>query len=83
MWLTDQFVRRPISVLIVGYAFLIFMTYLAVELEYFTISDSAPRDFLVWTDPMTVDLDMFNVANEYMDEEIGQSKQGIRSQSAN
>lgn len=32
---------------------------------------------------MTVDLDMFNVANEYMDEKIGQSKQGVRSQTAN
>lgn len=71
MWLTDQFVKRPISVLIVGYATLILMTYLSVQLEYFEISDSAPRDFLIWDDPMTVDLDMFNVANEYMDEKIG------------
>ena len=83
MWLTDQFVRRPISVLIVGYAVLIFLTYLSVTLEYFEISDTEPRDFLIWRDPKTVDLDMFNIANEYMEEKIGSSKQGIRSKTAN
>lgn len=50
MWLTDSFVNRPLSVLIIGYAVLIFLTYLSVELEYFVISDQSPRDFLIWSD---------------------------------
>ena len=43
MWLTDYFVKRPLSVLITGYAALIFLTYLSVALEFFMISDQIPR----------------------------------------
>lgn len=32
---------------------------------------------------MTIDLDMFNIANEYMNEKLSESKQGVRSQLSN
>jgi hypothetical protein len=64
-------VNRPLSVLITGYAALIFLTYLSVALEFFMISDQSPRDFLIWDDQMTIDLDMFNIANKYLEDEFG------------
>ena len=63
--------NRPLSVLITGYAVLIFLTYLSVALEFFMISDQSPRDFLIWDDQMTIDLDMFNIANKYLEDEFG------------
>lgn len=83
MWLTDQFVRRPLSVLIIGYAVLLVFAYVAVSLELFQISDRSPRDFQIWDDQKTIDLDMFNIANEYLDEKIGGSEKGVRSQITN
>ena len=50
---------------------LIFLTYLSVALEFFMISDQSPRDFLIWDDQMTIDLDMFNIANKYLEDEFG------------
>ena len=79
MWLTDQFVMKPCSVLIIGYIILTLLTYVSVQLEFFEISDSSNRDFFIWSDKMTVDLDMYNIAVEYMDEKFGSSTQGVRS----
>ena len=79
MWLTDQFVKKPCSVLVIGYIILILLTYASIELEFFDISNSSDRDFFIWDDKMTVDLDMYNIAVEYMDEKFGSSTQGVRS----
>lgn len=45
MLLTDLMVNRPFLTLIVGYAILILLTKLSVDLNYFEVSDTTSRDF--------------------------------------
>jgi len=69
MLITDLFVNRPFITLIVGYFILIALTKLSIDFNYFEVSDTSSRDFYIWSDDMTVDLDMFTVASEFFDEE--------------
>lgn len=82
MMLTDIFVKRPFWTLVVGYSLLITLTQISIDFGYFDISDSSSRDFYIWDDPMTVDLDMFTVASEFFDdnsEALVEPVQAIRS----
>ena len=83
MLITDLFVNRPFITLIVGYSILIALTKLSIDFNYFEVSDTSSRDFYIWSDDMTVDLDMFTVASEFFDEEgdLVDPVQGVRSQS--
>lgn len=62
MILTDLFVNRPFCTLIIGYIMLITLTQISIDQSYFEVSDTSSRDFYIWDEQMTVDLDMFTVA---------------------
>lgn len=75
-------VNRPCCTLCVGYIVLIILTYISIKEDYFTISDQSARDYWIWTDPMTVDLDMFNVGSDYFETATGRQNkavEGVRS----
>ena len=82
MWLTNMMVNRPCCTLCVGYILLIILTYMSIANNYFSISDATNRDYLIWTNPMTVDLDMFNVGTDYFETASGRQNkkiEGVRS----
>ena len=57
MWLTDKFVDRPGTVLIIGGLILILLTFLTVQLEYLNLDPTNDRDFLIWDDPIVESFD--------------------------
>lgn len=81
MILTDLFVNRPCCTLVIGYILLVTLTQISIDYNYFEVSDTSSRDFYIWDDAMTIDLDMLNVAQEYFDDEgdLVDPVQGIRS----
>lgn len=82
MWLTNMMVNRPCCTLCIGYIVLIIITYISISQDYFSISNESARDYLIWTNPMTVDLDMFNVGTDYFETSSGRKNkavEGVRS----
>ena len=82
MWLTNMMVNRPCCTICIGYILLIVLTYISIKQDYFGISDTSARDYLIWTDPMTVDLDMFNVGSDYFETTSSRQNkavEGVRS----
>lgn len=58
MWLTNQMVDRPCTVIVVGFIILICMSGAAFGLGYFEMNPQHNREFLIWDDHTTVIYDM-------------------------
>jgi len=67
MWLTDKFVDRPGTVLIIAFIPLMAMAVLSTSLGYFDIAPQNDRDFLIWDDPIIQNFDKLNLAKDYID----------------
>lgn len=74
-------VNRPCCTLCIGYIVLIILTYISIKNDYFGIADGTNRDFLIWSNPMTIDLDMFNVGSDHFESSGRTAKavDGVRS----
>ena len=58
IWITNLFVNRPWTVLIIGYLILIAATVVAVVNDYFALTPQNNRDFLIWDDERVIPWDM-------------------------
>ena len=55
--LTSLFVDRPFCCLITGYVLLLILSVIAGAAGLFTLSDGSVRDYMVWTNEMTIAFD--------------------------
>ena len=65
-WLTDQFIIRPCVSILLSMIFLVVITFLAVQLDYFALNEANSREYLIWDDPRAKAWDMKIIAEEYI-----------------
>ena len=67
--LTDVFVNRPCTVIMLGLLLLFVITGFVVQQEWFTASEQTERDYLIWSDPATIDRDKVRRAEDTLAED--------------
>ena len=57
MKITDAFVEKPCTIIIIGILTLIILTIIAVACKFFEMDTPTDREYLVWSDPRTMSWD--------------------------
>jgi hypothetical protein len=65
-WLTDQFIIRPCVSILITMIFLVIITFVSVQLDYFALNEPNSREYLIWDDPRAKAWDMKIIAEEFI-----------------
>ena len=65
-WLTDQFIIRPCVSILISMIFLVVITFISVQLDYFALNEPNSREYLIWDDPRAKAWDMKIIAEEFI-----------------
>ena len=79
MWITDKFIDRPITILLLGMLMLILFTVISVAAGYFELDMGGDRDFMVYDHEITEDWEMYTVAKKHISDNNVKEVEEVRS----
>ena len=79
-WLTNQFVDRPCTIILLCMLLLLIVTVVSYSLGYFEMDPQSNREFLLWDDPRTIAMDKQSVAYDALKLAEGGQQKALRTQ---
>jgi hypothetical protein len=79
LWIANQFVIRPCTVLSIGFVSLLVIAFITNELGYFEMNEQGNRDFLIWDNDIVIDWDMRNLGRDFIEKYDGGDKKPLRT----